>query len=141
MKKIILLSLFFTYKAWATCPNLTGVYFDAEDNLERTITQSDCLETVWKDETGTSVLIADGIERVLQQEKEMIAYATVFFKDNELAVNIRMDWGKYKDWDLPARWETSYFIDNKNNLIEKIIPYSKEGEAGGTEYITFRRIE
>ena len=39
----------------------------------------------------------------------------VYFKDNELKVDIRMDWGKYKDWNLPARWETSYFIDKRNN--------------------------
>ena len=141
MKKLILFSFLFTCKAWATCPNLTGIYFDAEENLERTITQSDCLETVWKDEAGTSVLIADGVERILQQEKDMIAYGTVFFRAQELVVDIRMDWGKYKDWNLPARWETSYFIDKKNNLVEKIIPYDKEGEAGATEYITFRRIE
>lgn len=141
MKMALVFSLLVTFKAWGSCPNLSGVFYDAQEDLERTITQENCLESFWKDKTGESVLIADGVERVLQQEKDMIAYAKVYFKDNELKVDIRMDWGKYKDWNLPARWETSYFIDKRNNLVERIIPYDKDGHSGSTEYITFKRIE
>lgn len=142
MKKMIsLLCFLYTFNSWAICPNLEGVFYDASENLERTITQTSCIETVWKDQTGTTVLIADKIERVLQQDKDMIAYATTYFTNTEFIVDIRMDWGKYKEWDLPARWLTSYFIDKKNNLVEKIVAFDKEGNSGSVEYITFRRIK
>lgn len=97
--------------------------------------------STWSDETGESVLIVDGVERLLQEEGDMKAYAKVSYQADELVIDIRMDWGKYSDWDMPARWFTAYRIDKFNNLVERIIPYKKDGTVLSTEYLTFRRVK
>lgn len=141
MKLIITtMVLFFSMGAYA-CPDITGKFFDADDELVRTITQNGCLDTTWSDAEGTTTLIADNVERVLESEGSTTAYAKVSYTESELIVDIRMDWGGNNDFDLPVRWLTSYRIDKFNNLVEKIIPFKEDGSILGTEYITFRRVK
>lgn len=132
--------LFFSMSAFA-CPNITGNFFDADAELTRTITQNGCLDTTWSDEEGSTTLIADNVERVLESEGSTTAYAKVSYSATELIVDIRMDWGGHNDFDLPVRWLTSYRIDKFNNLVEKIIPFKEDGSMLGTEYVTFRRVK
>ena len=142
MKTIIaLIALTFSLQTFAACPDITGSFFDADTETVRTITQDQCASTTWSDEDGTTVLLADGVERVLQSEGSMTAYAKVTFTAEEFIIDIRMDYGGSNDYDLPVRWITSYRIDKFNNLVEKIIPYKEDGSMGGVEYITFRRVK
>lgn len=141
MKTIfILAALVFSMDTFA-CPNITGNFFDADSELIRTITQNGCIDTTWFDEDGSTTLIADNVERVLESEGSATAYAKVFYTAEELVVDIRMDWGGHNDFDLPVRWLTSYKIDKFNNLVEKIIPFKEDGSVLGTEYITYRRVK
>lgn len=124
-----------------SCPNLSGSFHDQEEDLIRTIVQEDCKESWWKDETGETLLIMDGKERILQEEGDMKAFAKTYYQGDELVIDIRMDWGKLADLDLPARWFTAYRIDKFNNLVERIIPFKKDGTELSTEYVTFRRVK
>ena len=135
---IILMSLVFSVGAFA-CPDLTGNFYDMDAGLVRTIVQNGCIDTTWSDEEGSTTLIADNVERVLESEGDMTAYAKVSYSAEELIVDIRMDWGGHNDFDLPVRWLTSYKIDKFNNLVEKIVPFKEDGSMLGTQYITFRR--
>lgn len=123
------------------CPNITGNFFDADSELVRTITQNNCVTTTWSDQDGSTTLVADNVERVLESEGNTTAYAKVSYTAEELIVDIRMDWGGHNDFDLPVRWLTSYRIDKYNNLVEKIIPFKEDGSVLGTEYVTFRRVK
>lgn len=134
------IALAFSMDAFA-CPNITGNFFDADSELVRTITQNGCIETTWSDEDGSTTLIADNVERVLESEGDTTAYAKVSYSKEELIVDIRMDWGGHNDFDLPVRWLTSYRVDKFNNLVEKIIPFKEDGSVLGTEYITYRRVK
>lgn len=133
-------ALAFSINAFA-CPNITGKFFDADSELVRTITQNGCVDTTWSDEDGSTTLIADNVERVLESEGSTTAYAKVSYTAEELVVDIRMDWGGHNDFDLPVRWLTSYRVDKFNNLVEKIIPFKEDGSVLGTEYITYRRVK
>ena len=137
---IILMTLLFSVGAFA-CPDLTGNFYDMETGLIRTIVQNGCSDTTWSDEEGSATLIADNVERVLESEGDMTAYAKVSYSTEELIVDIRMDWGGHNDFDLPVRWLTSYKIDKFNNLVEKIIPFKEDGSMLGTQYVTFRRVK
>ncbi len=134
-----LLSLL-SFNSWA-CPNLTGSFFDSDEGNVRTIVQDACASTTWSDVDGTTTLLADNVERVLQKEGKMTAYAKVSFSATDLIIDIRMDWGGMNDFDLPVRFLTSYRIDKYNNLVEKIEPFKEDGSATGVEYITFRRVK
>ena len=141
MKKLfILIASIFSFNAFA-CPDITGSFFDDDSESVRTITQEQCLSTTWSDIDGSTTLIADGVERVLQSEGSMTAYATVTFTATDFVIDIRMDYGGSNEFDLPVRWITSYRIDKYNNLVEKIIPFKEDGTQLGTEYITFRRVK
>jgi hypothetical protein len=133
-------ALAFSINAFA-CPNITGKFFDADSELVRTITQNGCVDTTWSDEDGSTTLIADNVERVLESEGSTTAYAKVSYTAEELVVDIRMDWGGHNDFDLPVRWLTSYRVDKFNNLVEKIIPFKEDGSVLATEYITYRRVK
>lgn len=135
-----LVALVFSINAFA-CPNITGKFFDADSELVRTITQNSCIDTTWSDEDGSTTLIADSVERVLESEGSTTAYATVSYSTEELIVDIRMDWGGHNDFDLPVRWLTSYRVDKFNNLVEKIIPFKEDGSVLATEFITYRRVK
>jgi hypothetical protein len=142
MKAIFtLVALAFSMDALASCPNITGNFFDADSELVRTITQNGCIDTTWSDEEGSTTLIADNVERVLESEGSTTAYAKVSYSSQELIVDIRMDWGGHNDFDLPVRWLTSYKIDKYNNLVEKIIPFKEDGSVLRTEFITYRRVK
>lgn len=142
MKAIItFVALAFSMGAFASCPNITGKFFDADSELVRTITQNGCIDTTWSDEEGSTTLIADNVERVLESEGSTTAYAKVSYSNTELIIDIRMDWGGHNDFDLPVRWLTSYRVDKFNNLVEKIIPFKEDGSVLGTEYITYRRVK
>ncbi|MEA9356574.1 hypothetical protein SHI21_10180 [Bacteriovorax sp. PP10] len=141
MKAIFtLVALAFSINAFA-CPNITGKFFDADSELVRTITQNGCVDTTWSDEDGSTTLIADNVERVLESEGSTTAYAKVSYTVEELVVDIRMDWGGHNDFDLPVRWLTSYRVDKFNNLVEKIIPFKEDGSVLATEFITYRRVK
>jgi hypothetical protein len=140
VKKIFtLFVLAFSINAYS-CPNITGNFFDSDSGFVRTISQNNCIDTTWSDEEGSTTLVADGVERVLESGGSMTAFATVSYSVEELIVDIRMDWGGDNDFDLPVRWLTSYKIDKFNNLVEKIIPFKEDGSVLGTEYITYRRV-
>jgi len=140
--KIILSAIILVFSTSVfACPDITGKFFDADAELARTITQNGCLDTTWSDEEGSTTLIADNVERVLESEGSTTAYAKVSYTATELIVDIRMDWGGHNDFDLPVRWLTSYRIDKFNNLVEKIIPFKEDGSILGTEYVTFRRVK
>lgn len=142
MKTLLaLIALTFSLQTFAACPDITGAFLDADTETVRTITQDQCLSTTWSDIDGVTTLIADGVERVLQNEGGMTAYAKVTFTAEEFVVDIRMDYGGSNDYDLPVRWITSYRIDKFNNLVEKIIPFNEDGTTGGVEYLTFRRVK
>ncbi len=141
MKKVItFLSIFLSTQLFA-CPDISGSFFDADAEMVKTIMQNGCEATTWVDEEGTTTLIADGVERVLQQEGDMVAYAKVNFTATEFIIDIRMDWGGHNDFDLPVRWITGYRIDKYNNLVERIVPFKADGSVLGTEYVTFRRVK
>lgn len=136
---LILSSMIFSLNAFS-CPDISGKFLDSDTESIRTIVQDLCTITTWTDQDGSTVLIADNIERVLQSEGSMTAFAKVSFTDSDLIIDIRMDYGGHNDFDLPVRWMTSYRIDKYNNLVEKIIPFKEDGSIGGTEYVTFRRV-
>lgn len=123
------------------CPNLTGSFLDGDAESVRTIVQDACISTTWSDLDGETKLIADNVERVLQAEGSMTAFAKVSFTKVDLIIDIRMDYGGHNDFDLPVRWITSYRIDKFNNLVEKIEPFKEDGSQGGTEYVTFKRVK
>ena len=123
------------------CPNLTGSFLDGDTESVRTIVQDACISTTWSDLDGETKLIADNVERVLQAEGSMTAFAKVSFTKDDLIIDIRMDYGGHNDFDLPVRWITSYRIDKFNNLVEKIEPFKEDGSQGGTEYVTFKRVK
>jgi hypothetical protein len=114
---------------------------DADSESVRTISQVKCLSTTWIDEDGATTLIADNVERVLESEGDMTAYAKVSFSKVDFIIDIRMDYGGHNDYDLPERWLTSYRIDKNNNLVEKIQPFKVDGTELGTEYITYKRVK
>lgn len=142
MEKIFLslVIMSFSFSALA-CPNIAGSFFDAENETKITITQDACASSTWTDLDGPVTLKADNVERVLQKEGSMTAFAKVSFTDENFVIDIRMDYGGPNDYDLPIRWITSYRIDKYNNLVEKIQPFKEDGSELGTEYITFRRVE
>ena len=123
------------------CPNITGSFYDSDEDLVKTITQVKCESTTWSDEESTTTLLADNVERVLETDGKMTAYATVSFTNDDLIIDIRMDWGGSNEFDLPVRWITSYRIDKFNNLVEKIRPFKEDGSELGTDYVTFRRVK
>jgi hypothetical protein len=140
MKTLIATTLLLLSFQTLACPTITGTFYDPEDEMNTTITQEGCKSTTWTDDEGTTTLIADGVERVLESDGEMTAFAKVSFTKDELVIDIRMDWGGNNDYDLPVRWLTSYRIDKFNNMEEKIIPFKEDGTQQGTDYVTFRRI-
>lgn len=135
-----MLSFIFIQSAYS-CPMIEGSFLDAESESVKTITQQECLSSSWSEGGDTVVLIADGVERVIQSEGKMKAFGKVSFTSSELMIDIRVDYGGANDFGLPERFLTSYRIDKFNNLVEKIIPYSKDGTPQATEYITFRRVQ
>lgn len=141
MKTLITSALIFISFNTFACPTITGTFYDPEAEMNKTITQQGCVSSTWTDEEGITTLLADGVERVLESDGEMTAFAKVIFIKDELVIDIRMDWGENNDYDLPVRWLTSYRIDKYNNMIEKIIPFKQDGSVMGTEYVTFRRIK
>lgn len=136
----VLCSMFISLNVLA-CPDLRGKFLDGDIDSVRTIVQDACISTTWSDLDGTTTLIADNVERVLQSEGSMTAFAKVSFTEDDLIIDIRMDYGGHNDYDLPVRWITSYRIDKFNNLVERIIPFKEDGSIGGTEYVTFRRVQ
>lgn len=133
-------ALVFSAGAFA-CPDLTGSFFDSDAEMVKTISQDKCASTTWSDEEGRTTLLADNVERVLETNGKITAYAKVSFTNEDLIIDIRMDWGGSNDFDLPVRWITSYRIDKYKNLVEKIRPFKEDGSELGTEYVTFRRVK
>lgn len=141
MIKIFLFCIFLIFSVNGhACPDLSGIYYDQEEDVNLEIWQENCEFSVWDDGLSKSELITDGIERILDEKNDMKAYAKIYYQNNEMVMDIRMNWGKYEDWGFPSRWFTTYRIDKFNNLVRKIISYDKDGNSGATEYITYRRV-
>jgi hypothetical protein len=134
---LVLASLTFSVSALA-CPNISGSFYDDENETTVTITQDKCVSTTWSDADGKVLMLADGVERVLEKEGDMTAYAKVSFTDEDFIVDIRMDYAGHNDMDLPDQWITSYRIDKYNNLVEKIRPFKTDGTELSTDYKTLR---
>ncbi len=132
--------LLFVTNSYA-CMDLQGSFYDDESESVRSILQDGCVSTTWSDADGSTTLIADGIERELQREGKMVAYATVYFNSLEFIIDIRMDYGGPNEFDLPTRFLTAYRIDKYNNLVERIEPFKEDGTELGTQYVTFRRVK
>ncbi len=138
---LLFLILSFVYVQSAfSCPTIEGSFLDADSESIKTISQNGCVSSSWSEGGDTVTLITDGVERIIESEGKMKAYGKVFFTSSELVIDIRVDYGGANDFGLPERFLTSYRIDKFNNLVEKIIPYSKEGIPQATEYVTFRRV-
>jgi len=141
MKILYTFALFLFVTNSYACMDLQGSFYDDESESVRTITQAGCESTTWSDADGSTTLIADGQERVLQQEGKIVAYAKVYFNTLELVIDIRMDYGGKNEFDLPIRFLTAYKIDKFNNMVERIEPFKEDGSVLGTQYVTFRRVK
>ena len=128
---IALLSLSFQLFA---CPNISGSFRD-EDNNIITIAQTDCTQTIWSDGDGTTTLIADNVERVVEQDGKNIAYGKASFSNSDFILDLRVVYGSSVPNDYPTHFLTSYRIDKFNNLVEKI------ESVQGTSYQTYRRVK
>jgi hypothetical protein len=141
MKALIGFILFTISLNVFACPSLVGTFFDDDSGANRTIIQNGCVSTTWSDEDGVTTLLADNVERVLQSEDGITAYAKVSFTKDDLIIDIRIDYGGKNEYDLPVRWLTSYRIDKSNNLVEKIEPFAADGSQGDTDYVTYKRVK
>ncbi len=127
---LVVLSLFATVSALA-CPNYSGKYID-EDGEVFTMNQTDCVTVSWTDTEGTKQFIADGSEHVMKAEGRITAYATATMLATKMKVKVRMDYGGIEIPDgYPDQFDLEFFLDKKQNLVEKI-QYS-----GKTEYLTY----
>lgn len=135
MKSTLLLIASLSSFAALACPNLSGTFYDASEEKNITIVQNDCLTTVWSDADGETTIIADGVERVVQQEGDNIAYGKAHFTDTEFVLELRAVYSFPVPEDFPKEFITSYRIDKYNNLVEKILSNQ------GTDYVTFRRVQ
>jgi hypothetical protein len=134
MKKIMLFFLaLFSLQAIA-CPDLTGTYKDEDDNII-SITQTNCEKTIWSDSESSTTLIADNIERVVQQEGGNIAYGKARFTDVDFILELRAVYSGNVPTDFPTHFITSYRIDKSRNMVEKV------ESTQGISYVTFRRIK
>ncbi len=135
---ILILSVF---QPAYSCPIIEGSFFDSEAETTKTIKQVGCEKSIWSEEGDTVTLIADAQERLIQSEGRMKAFGKVHFSNGELIIDIRVDYGGANDFDLHERFLTSYRIDKFSNLVEKIIPFKRDGSQLATEYVTFRRVK
>lgn len=137
MKTILAFSIFALSLTAYACPNISGTFKDEDDELI-TIVQTKCQKLEWIDEdpSTASLLIADNIERVIEQEGENIVYGKARFTEKDFVLELRVVYEKgvlAEDW--PTHFLTSYRIDKYNNLVEKI------ESTLGTNYVTFRRVK
>lgn len=136
MKTIVTIGAFLISLQAFACPNISGTFKD-EDGELITIVQTKCEKLEWIDEdpTTTSILIADNVERAVEQEGENIAYGKARFTEKDFVLELRVVYAKGAPADWPTHFLTSYRIDKYNNLVEKI------ESTLGTDYVTFRRIK
>lgn len=134
MMKILTLVLFlFSLNAWA-CPDLSGTFKDEDGNLI-TIVQKQCEQTVWSDAESSTTLIADNVERVVEQEGDNIAYGKARFTDLDFVLELRVVYSGSVPDTFPTYFLTSYRIDKYKNMVEKI------ESSQGVSYVTFRRVK
>lgn len=136
MKSFLTLLLLIASASSFACPDISGTFKD-EDGEVVTIAQTKCEQIKWIDEDPTTadVLIADNVERVVEQEGDNIAYGKARFTDKDFVLELRVVYGKNAPADWPTHYLTSYRIDKNNNLVEKI------ESTLGTEYVTLRRVK
>jgi len=134
MKTFLAFSIFALSLSTYACPDISGTFKD-EDGEVFTIVQNKCEKLEWIDEdpTTASTIIADNVERIVEQEGENIAYGKARFTEKDFVLELRVVYGKGVPADWPTHFLTSYRIDKYNNLVEKI------ESASGTDYVTFRR--
>lgn len=131
---IFLFVLLFSNEVFS-CPNLTGAYID-EDGNTIVLTQINCEKIIWQDPTtGTTDLIADNVERVVEQDGNNIAYGKARFTKNEFILELRAVYGSKMPDGFPTHFLTSYRIDKYNNMVEKIVT------KDSLSYVTFRRVK
>ena len=134
MKILLAITLsLFSIQVFA-CPNISGTFKDEDDNLI-TIIQTACEQTIWGDANGSTTLIADNIERIVEQEGENKAYGKARFTNTDFVLELRVVYSGNVPDDYPTHFITSYHADKKNNLVEKI------ESTEGVSYSTFIRIK
>lgn len=136
MKTLLALAIFALALSAYACPDISGTFKDEDDEIV-TIVQSKCEKLEWKDEdpTTASTIIADNVERIVEQEGENTAYGKARFTEKNFILELRVVYGKGAPADWPTHFLTSYRIDKYNNLVEKI------ESTLGTDYVTFRRVK
>lgn len=132
------LTLFFLFLSFSSyaCPDISGTFRDEDGELV-TIFQTGCEKLDWIDEdpTTVSVLLADNVERVVEQEGGNVAYGKASFTEKEFVLELRVVYAGDVPSEWPTHYLTSYRIDKYNNLVEKI------ESTQGTDYVTFRRVK
>lgn len=132
MKTIFVLALTLVSLQAFACPNISGAFRDEDGNV-LTITQNKCESTTWSDGDGSTTLIADNVERVVQQEGDDVAYGKARFTNTDFVLELRVVFKIPNNY--PTNILTSYRVDKFNNLVEKI------ESSEGTSYVTFRRVQ
>jgi hypothetical protein len=125
------IALTFSLNTFA-CPDISGTFKD-EDGELLTIVQTACSQLVWTDSESSTTLIADGVERIVEQDGKNVAYGKSSFTKTDFILDLRVVYGSSVPTDYPTHFLTSYRIDKYNNLVEKI------ESTQGTSYVTFRR--
>lgn len=134
MKTIFAFSLCVLSFSVFACSNISGKFQD-EDGEVITIVQTNCEKLDWKDDDNNTTLFADNVERVVEQERDNVAYGKARFTDQDFVLELRVVYSKNAPSDWPTHFLTSYRIDKYNNLVEKI------ESTQGTSYVTFRRMK
>lgn len=136
MKSFLALSFFIFSMTASACPDISGTFRD-EDGEVFTIAQKKCEGLEWIDEDPSTVsqLIADNVERVVEQEGGNVAYGKARFTEKDFVLELRVVYAGNVPEDWPTYYLTTYRIDKYNNLVEKI------ESSQGTEYVTYRRVK
>jgi hypothetical protein len=133
MKTIIAIIFSLVSLQALACPNISGTFKDEDDN-SLIIVQTKCEQLKWSDSEGSTNLITDNVERVVEKDGDNIAYGQARFTNTDFVLELRVVYSGSVPEDFPTHFLTSYRIDKFNNMVEKI------ESTQGTSYVTFRRI-
>lgn len=136
MKSFLALFILSLCSVSYACPDISGTYSDEDGELV-TIAQTGCEKLNWMDAdvSTAETLIADNVERIVEQEGKNVAYGKARFTQNDFVLELRVVYSSDVPADWPVHYVTSYRIDKHNNLLEKI------ESTQGTEYVTFKRVK
>lgn len=134
MKTILAITLSLISLQVLACPNISGSFKDSDDNII-TIDQTKCEQLLWGDSEGSTTLIADNVERVVEKEGDNVAYGKARFSNTDFVLELRVVYSGNVPADFPTHFLTSYHVDKANNLVEKI------ESTQGTSYETLIRVK